>query len=101
MKRRTATVIGCLVVLLGVLAALGGAGAGHAGPRVIDQFTMTAAPNPAQLGKQVMITVSFRNASNKPLTQGNGTGFASDGAIFSDFSASQGTCSADPGDPPG
>lgn len=98
MTRRTGVLLVCLFVLLGLLAALGGAGAGNAGPRIIDEFTMTATPTPAMLGKRVTVTVSFHNASGQPLTQANGLAIASNGATLSEFSASQGTCSADPAD---
>ena len=50
----------CLFVLLGLLAALGGAGAGNAGPRVIDPFTATATPSPGELGRRVNSTIVLR-----------------------------------------
>ena len=97
MTRRSGVILVCSLVLLGLLAALGGAGAGNAGPRIIDPFTATATPSPGELGRRVNLTIFFHNNSKKPLTQANLTANAGLGTFF-DFSSSQGTCGPDPND---
>src|SRR5262245_25641420 len=97
MTRRTGVLLVCSFVVLGALAALGGAGVGNAGPRVIDPFTATATPSPGELGRRVNLTVFFRNNSSKPLTQANLTADAGLGTFF-DFTSTQGTCAPDPND---
>jgi hypothetical protein len=98
MRRRTTLVLAGLCLFAGAVAMLGGAETGNAGPRVIDQFTVTSAPTPAQLGRRVAFTIHFRQASNHPLTHVELHTDASDGATFSAYSASRGTCAVVPGD---
>lgn len=98
MRRRHAVVLTGLVVLLGIGVALGGAAASQAGPRLIDPFTVTANPTPAQLGRHVAFTAFFKNASGHTLNQATLTSTASDGATFDSYTSSRGTCAVDPTD---
>jgi Domain of unknown function DUF11 len=95
MRRRHAVVTTGLVVLLGVGIALGGAAVSTAGPRLIDPFTVTASPTPAQLGRHVAFTVFFKNASGHTLNQATLTSIGSAGSSFDAYTSSRGTCAVD------
>ncbi len=98
MRRRHAVVLTGLFVLLGIAIALGGAAVSQAGPRVIDPFTVTASPSPAQLGRHVAYTVAFTN-NGHTVNQATLTSTATAGATFADYTTSRGTCAADPNNP--
>ena len=99
MRGRSAGLFLALCSAGALLALFGGAETGHAGPRAISPFTLTAAPSPAQLGQHVTFTMFFRNASKQTITHANSVGTATDGALFDSYTASQGTCAVSPTDP--
>jgi hypothetical protein len=110
MRRRTAVILAGLVMLVSGAAALGGAGVGQAGPRLIDPFTLSVAPSPGNYGRHVVFTIDFVNASNQTLVHAHFHGTASTlnanglpaGTPTYDptlSTTSRGTCGADPSDP--
>jgi hypothetical protein len=80
------------------LGLLGSAGEGRATARMIDPFTLTAAPNPANFGRRVAFTIDFANASAQTLVHASFHGTATGAvAYLPDYSTtSRGTCQADP-----
>ena len=99
MRRRRTVVLAGLIVLVGLLAVLGGAATGRAGPRTINPFTVSASPSPAQLGRHVSFTIFFKNSSSQTITQAEYHGTATAGATFDSYTSSRGACAANPSDP--
>ena len=99
MRRRHALVLSGLVVLLGIAIALGGAAISQAGPRQVD-FTVSADPSPAQVGRHVTFSISVKNTSKQTLTQAKYIGTAAAGMTFDSYISSRpGTCAVDPNNP--
>lgn len=99
--------VGLVAALAAAIAFAGGASVGQAGPRVVDPFTLTAAPSPANYGKHVLFTISFTNSSKQTLVKASLRGTASSldengnpaGTMTYDASlstTSRGTCNLDP-----
>jgi uncharacterized repeat protein (TIGR01451 family) len=102
MSRRSTIVLAVTAAAAAIAALAGGAATDQAranANRVVDPFTLTASPSPAQLGRRVTFTINARNAGKNTLTHVTFHGAATAGATFDAASSSVGTCGPNAGDP--